>query len=247
MTRTVTFGSVAESHSSGFAQEKSGHSLEGLDTYASIQSFLVSLPPLGTLSPEFRIWTERLLTRMSAVSTASSPPGERLDLDRMLQMFNLWRSLFKSTSGGSQPLAELGPEVEYSRWDVWMAYYRTLSYILQKGFIFAPSFTENNPRVMHSRLGISDDDFMKVRLLQRAQLKKIEINIEKKLLDETRFPKANERNERVERWVDAIMANWRVMCGPTWHDDELGEGGKNAIAHGVLDVSRLRILLSARY
>jgi cargo-transport protein YPP1 len=230
----------------GFSQEKTGNPLEASGTYASMLPFLASIPALGALSSEFRLWTERLLCRMTAVATSSSP-GERMELDRMLQMFHLWTSLSRLTPANlkvpyqpptqTQSLVELGPEVEYSRWDMWMAYYRTLSYILQKGFIYAPSYTESNPKVLHSRLGIADGEFLKVRLQQRAELKRVEASIETKLLDETRFPKANERNERIERWVDAIMANWRVMCGPTWQDDELGEGGKNAIARGVLDVS----------
>ena len=166
----------------------------------------------------------------------------------MLQMFHLWTSLSQVVVSNQKPemaydtvtrrpqLIDLGREVDYSRWDVWMAYYRTLSYILQKGFMYAPSYTANNPKVLHSRLGIMDDEFLKVRLLQRAELKRVETSIESKLLVETGFPRSNERNQRVERWVDAVMANWRIMCGPTWQDDELGEGGKNAIARGVLDV-----------
>jgi hypothetical protein len=67
----------------------------------------------------------------------------------------------------------------------------------------------------------------------------VESSMEAKLLDETRFPRANERNERVEKWIDAVMQNWRIMCGPTWQEAELGEGGKNALARGVLDVSLL--------
>jgi hypothetical protein len=233
-------------------QEKSASagSHESLETYKSMIPFLASLPlSLGSYSPEFRVWTERMLSRMVAVTMKFNPLGGWGDLESMLQMFHLWMSLFRFTPSNPKlpiayeppqktpPLVELGLEVDYSRWDVWMSYYDTLSEILRRGYVYLPTYTEGTPEIRHSREGLSDDEFIAVRLQQRAELKKVESSIETKLLDETRFPKSNERNSRVERWVDAVMLNWRVMCGPTWQDEELGEGGKNAIARGVLDVS----------
>lgn len=233
----------------GFGQEKTNHVDDALETYTSMLIFLSSIPSLGSMSPEFRLWCERLLTRMVAL-VMSSAPGERLDLDRTLQIFHLWTSLFslKPTAQYEQPLrasppVEPGAEVLYSRWDVWMAYYDTLSYILKNGFVYSPSYSEATPLIVTSRFGISDEDFLKVRLRQRAELKMVESSMETKLLEETRFPRANERNERVEKWIDAVMQNWRIMCGPTWQDAELGEGGKDALARGVLDVSLLCSLL----
>lgn len=231
----------------GFSQEKINNLDDALEMYTSMLPYLSSMPSLGRMSPEFRLWCERLLTRMVAL-TMSVPPGERLDLDRTLQMFHLWTSLFRlsppaqklptpyESSPQAPPMVELGSEVLYSRWDVWMDYYNTLSYILKKGFVYSPSYSEAIPLVIHSRMGISDEDFLKVRLRQRAELKKVEASMETKLLEETRFPKANERNQRVEKWIDSVMQNWRIMCGPTWQDAELGEGGKNALARGVLDI-----------
>lgn len=229
----------------GFGQEKINNLDAALETYASMLPYLSTIPSLGSMSPEFRVWCERLLTRTVAL-TASGPPGERLDLDRTLQVFHLWTSLFQLAPPQKSmqyepparvpPMVELGSEVLYSRWDVWMDYYRALSYILKKGFVYSPSYSETMPLVVSSRFGISDGEFLKVRLRQRAELKKVEASMETKLLEETRFPKANERNQRVEKWVDLVMQNWRIMCGPTWRDAELGEGGKNALARGVIDI-----------
>lgn len=231
----------------GFGQEKINNLDDALETYTSMLPYLSSMPSLGRMGPEFRLWCERLLTRMVALAM-SFPHGERLDLDRALQMFHLWTSLFQLAPPAQKlpmlheihaqapPMVELGSEVLYSRWDVWMDYYNTLSYILKKGFVYSPSYSEAIPLVIHSRMGISDEDFLRVRLRQRAELKKVEASMETKLLEETKFPKANERNQRVEKWVDVVMQNWRIMCGPTWQDAELGEGGKNALARGVLDI-----------
>jgi hypothetical protein len=239
----------------GFALEKTqekstAESSEALNIYRSMIPYLCSLPiSLGSYSPEFRVWTERMLSRMVALSMKFGPLGEWVDFESMLQMFHLWMSLFRFTPSNpklpiayeppqkSPPLVELGLEVDYSRWDVWMSYYDTLSEILRRGYVYSPAYTERTPDVLQSRDGLSDEEFITVRLQQRAEIKKVENAIEAKLLDETRFPKSNERNSRVERWVDAVMMNWRVMCGPTWQDEELGAGGKNAIARGVLDVS----------
>jgi hypothetical protein len=240
---------VKAAYIKGFGQEKSNSIDDALETYTSMLIFLSSVPSPGSMSPEFRLWCERLLTRMVALVMGSGP-GERLDLNRTLQVFHLWTSLFslkpvaqKSMPYDQQtrppPPVELGSEVLYSRWDVWTAYYKTLSYILRNGFVYSPSYSEASPLIVASRFGISDEDFLKVRLQQRAELKMVESSMEAKLLEETRFPRANERNERVEKWIDAVMQNWRIMCGPTWQDAELGEGGKNALARGVLDVSLL--------
>jgi hypothetical protein len=193
---------------------------------------------------------------MVAVAIKSKPLGETMDLESMLQMFHLWMSLFRYTPVNPKlpvpyepprqapSLVELGTEVDYSRWDVWMAYYETLSEILRLGYIYSPSYTETKPEILFTRDSLSDEVYLDVRLQQRAEIKKVEASIEAKLLEETRFPKANERNSRVERWVDAVVQNWRIMCGPSWQDEELGEGGKNAIARGILDVRSLLCFLT---
>lgn len=211
--------------------------------------FLTAIPSsLGSGSPEFRVWTERALSRMVAVTIKRKPLGEIMDFEAMLRMFHLWLSLFRYTP--VEPMSaipyetarkvpstvDLGTEVDYSRWDVWMAYYETLSEILRLGYCYSPNYTEKKPQILFTREPLSDEEYLRVRLQQRAELKKVESSIEAKLLEETRFPKANERNSRVERWVDSVVQNWRIMCGPSWQDEELGEGGKNAIARGILDV-----------
>lgn len=134
---------------------------------------------------------------------------------------------------GYDPRNDLG----YLWRDVWFAYYKTLSDILQRGWLYASGQTpDTTPRILESPESLGEDEFMASRLRQRAELKNIEAINESFLLKETTFPKATERNEDVEAWAEAVMSNWRVMCGPTWQDEELGEGGKSAAARGVLDI-----------
>jgi cargo-transport protein YPP1 len=235
----------------GFSFEKIGATGEALNGFASMMPSLSTLPVLSVASSsvEFRHWTERLLTRFIAASMNTHPLDDSTDFDKLLQVFHLWTSLFRfyptdqkpsnsqDSSLSSPEMPELGLEVEYSRWDMWMAYYSTLSEILKHGFIYATSYTDSNPKILRSLDSVSEEQILAARLKQRTELKNVETKIEAKLLEEASFPRANGRNGRVERWVDAVMENWKVMCGRTWQDADLGQGGKNAIARGVLDVS----------
>lgn len=100
----------------------------------------------------------------------------------------------------------------------WGYYYDTLSVLLQR---------ETTQHVFESKLQ------------QGVELKKVEATYESVLLKETNFPRADQDNLKIESWVDQVMANWRVMCGHTWQDEDLGEGGKVALGRGVLDVGHL--------
>lgn len=75
-----------------------------------------------------------------------------------------------------------------------------------------------------------------MRLRQRTELKRVEIIYENLLIKETLFPKASETNHEIESWVESVMDNWRLLCGPTWDDNDLGEGGKEGVARSLLDV-----------
>ncbi|KAJ6155587.1 Tetratricopeptide-like helical, partial [Penicillium chermesinum] len=43
-------------------------------------------------------------------------------------------------------------------------------------------------------------------------------------------------NSPVEAWVEQVIGNWQILCGPYWHDQDLGEGGQNAVGRNVLDI-----------
>ena len=73
---------------------------------------------------------------------------------------------------------------------------------------------------------------------QGLELKKVEATYESILLKESKFPRADQANSHIESWVDQVMANWSVMCGDTWQNEDLGEGGKASLGRGVLEVGR---------
>ena len=100
----------------------------------------------------------------------------------------------------------------------WGCYYDTLSVLLQR---------QTMEHVFDSKLQ------------QGVELKKVEATYESILLQEVQFPRADQASSLIESWVDQVMANWRVMCGHTWQDDDLGEGGKASLGRGVLSVGQI--------
>lgn len=111
-----------------------------------------------------------------------------------------------------------------SQLSIWMAYYRLLSLILQYGLSYFP-LSSGPPR----------------RLLA-TEIRRVEAVCETVLLRETKFPLASDSNPQVEAWTEDVISNWEVLCGPSWRNDDLGEGGQDAISRNVLDVSYNSIL-----
>lgn len=116
----------------------------------------------------------------------------------------------------------------------WKAYYDTLSTTIRYNLPYdadtVPAASEKSALDSHTS----------ARLQQRAELKRVETIYENLLIKETHFPKASESNHEVEVWVESVIANWRALCGPSWFDEELGEGGKEGVGRSVLDVSAQR-------
>ena len=113
---------------------------------------------------------------------------------------------------------------------VWKAYHKTLSNILQGGLPYPlpGASAEGSPSP-------SVENFH-ARLQQRAELQHVQNTYESLMLEEVKFPKADEVNEEIEEWVESVVGNWRVLCGSTWQDDDLGEGGREGVSRSVLEV-----------
>ena len=204
----------------GLSLEKTNSPREATRTYESMLPYITSLPSTFAKAPEQRYWTESLLTRhcmLSSyhISTKQSPPISAVPPSRILAPFRAF-SKYWDTKGASIPgLHNKIGERQSSYTRTWGCYYDTLSVLLQR---------EGTAHVFDSKLQ------------QGAELKKVEAAYEGVLLKETQFPKADQANSQIERWVDQVMANWRIMCGHTWQDEDLGAGGKASLGRGVLDV-----------
>ena len=151
-----------------------------------------------------------------------------------LRIFRMWAQFWEAGVGAT---ATDSSETGKTRRLVWKAYYDTLSTILQRDLRYSPASTNLEPQLLDPSEKLPTGEHLASRIQQRAELKRVETTYESLLLKETRFPKASESSIVIELWVDAVMSNWRVLCGPLWQDEELGEGGKGGVGRGVLDVS----------
>ncbi|PVI07644.1 filamentation protein-like protein [Periconia macrospinosa] len=209
----------------GWSQEDTGSLEDAVRTYRSVLPFLSD--KLTSATPQFRAWTERLLVRLCLLSDQTSNTREYISSSEALQIFRYWALYWDSAAKAHGAASADGAKARRS---AWKAYYDTLSDILRRGLPYEPeSGSSNGSSEKHS---ISSSN----RLLQHAELKKVETIYEGLLLKETLFPKASETNHEIVSWADSVMENWRFLCGSTWSNADLGAGGKEAVGRGVLDI-----------
>lgn len=198
-----------------------------MTSYSSIVPWLAATTSPATETLQFKMWSEQLLLRLSQLSDQSASTSEYVNSSDALRTYRYWAKFWEATAKSS------GAGTENARYRrlAWKAYYDTLSTILRHNLPYEPESTpvtqEKGP--LHSQSSM--------RLQQRIELKRVETVYENMLIKETQFPKASETNREIEAWVDSVVDNWRLLCGPTWNDNDLGEGGKEGIARSVLDVS----------
>ncbi|KAF2841577.1 hypothetical protein M501DRAFT_1014377 [Patellaria atrata CBS 101060] len=219
----------------GMSQEKISTEQEAIQTYTSVLPFLETLQPLNSGTPQLLFWVEQLLTHLCLLTERTTRQQSFTDSHKITTPFRVWARLWQPKPGHPNNLITTeSAETSKARRSVWKAYYDTLSMILRNGMSYSQSPTLQDGTWPAENEKYSD--LTSARLQQRAELKRVETTYESLLLKETRFPKANQINHEVREWVEAVIANWRVMCGPTWTDKELGEGGKSGVGHGVLDI-----------
>lgn len=153
-----------------------------------------------------------------------------------LGAFRAWAKFWEGRpSYGSTALDGVDSEAGILRRRIWQAYYHTLSEVLERVSAdfqdeLTAAATNGNSMPPPPLPSVT----VKLRLFQ--ELRKVEATYEGLLLKELKFPRANETNFEVEQWTDQVMTNWRIICGATWTDDEVGEGGQEAAGRNTLDV-----------
>jgi tetratricopeptide (TPR) repeat protein len=211
------------SYIKGSAQSKTGATAEALETFESALPVLSSVSSSQKQGKELKSWTELFLTGFCIISSLAIKSKISSILEsETLTGFRAWARFWDTQ--GPVPTGGRAPQAEVSRRHVWREYYVTLSDLLQKEFPF-PTTALATAYVQAS-----------TRLQQRAELKRVEARYESLLLSEVQFPKAEEASPEVESFVDIVMQNWRVLCGSSWQEEDLGEGGAEAVSKGVLDI-----------
>jgi cargo-transport protein YPP1 len=210
------------SYIKGTSQGRTGAVAEALETYES------GLPILSSVSSmqqgkELRSWTELYLTGFCLLSSLAlkSKISSILETET-LSAFRAWAKFWDVQAPA--PTGGRAAQAEVPRRGVWKEYYITLSDLLQQDLPF-PTTSLTTAYAETS-----------TRLQQRAELKRVEAKYETLLLSEVQFPKADEASEEVEAFVDIVMQNWRILCGSSWKEHDLGEGGAEGVSRGVLDI-----------
>lgn len=133
--------------------------------------------------------------------------------DGRLHALQLWSRLTSRTQEVS-PATYGNTSAGHSRAAVWELYYIITSQALE-----------------HSA---SSDGPIRAKLA--SELRVIESAYETSLLKNRKFPKASDTNTVVEDWVERVIKNWQVLCGPSWKESDLGQGGRNGATRNVLDI-----------
>ncbi|KAE8451922.1 hypothetical protein EG329_002763 [Mollisiaceae sp. DMI_Dod_QoI] len=211
------------SYLKGTSQERTGAVAEALETFESALPVLATVSTSQKQGKELRSWTELYLTGFCILSSfaVKSKISSILETET-LSAFRSWARFWDVQAAA--PTGGRAVEASVPRRQVWKEYYITLSDLLQQDLPF-PTTSLTTTYVETS-----------TRLQQRAELKRVEARYETLLLSEVEFPKANEASDEVEAFAEIVMQNWRILCGSSWDEQDLGEGGAEAVSRGVLDI-----------
>ena len=214
----------------GFAHEQEGSIEQARLIYDYAIQYTNSTQGDVAASSEYRLWTERLLSRACSLEMGDSDISTTSQASAALLRFRDW-TRFWDRSAGSSVAASMSYDMPKRL--VWGRYYRLLSRLLATGLVV----TESKTSPISSRnMSTSDETLTSSRRKQRAELKRVEATCETLLLEETRFPKASQNNTEVELFAEQAVKNWRILNGSFWREADLGEGGKEAVTRGVLDI-----------
>lgn len=161
------------------------------------------------LVPQLAYWAEQVLAEYATLQSEFVSADDRL---KALQSWSVLASRSQEVSSSTYG----NPLSHKSRGAVWRIYYDILSQSL------AESGQTSSAVIPRSQ--------------QASQLRSVESAYETVFLQYRKFPKASDSNAPVEGWVEQVIRNWYILCGPGWQESELGEGGRNAVTRNVLDV-----------
>ncbi|KAL4819448.1 hypothetical protein BDW67DRAFT_154587 [Aspergillus spinulosporus] len=206
----------------GAAQNQVSGPQEALQVFNSLVPWLNSTN-LGSSSNQFLHWSEKMLADGALIAgeeickDIASADGELVRV--ALRIFREWSShpSIKPGEDASGMQNESSPE-SVPKSSIWKSYYDLLSAILLHELPYtAPAPGPERPQLA-------------------TELRRVETICEAHLLRDVKFPTADSGNEVIEAWVEQVIQNWERLCGPQWHDEEVGEGGQYALGKNVLEI-----------
>lgn len=175
---------------------------------------------------QFLHWSEKLLGKAASIAGEEAVKralsGDSELIKTALKLCRLWSAHpYVKQHSSSQAVRPEGPSEPAAKSAIWKSYYDLLTAILQNRLLYVPPTSgPDRPQLA-------------------SEIRRVETIYETILLRESKFPMANSRNEQIEDWVEQVIRNWQELCGPNWTDEDLGEGGQNAVGRNVLDVRAL--------
>lgn len=231
----------------GICLESAGNLEEAVQTYESMLPYISSVHSSFGNSPEHRKWTQGLLARHCLLSSRYTKSKARrpqellsssslINPTSLLAPFRAWAEFWDVKPGRDlRMLDDTSNRGDFSRKFVWLAYYDTLSILLQIEYTSSSVSGIDSPsRKDHPQL--ETRFFSTPKSQQCAELKRVESIYEGFLLNELSFPNANEHAPEIEAWVDQVVENWKFICGPSWLDEDHTDGGKAGSSRRVLAV-----------
>lgn len=186
---------------------------------------------VGSRTPALRKWNEKLLFRAAMADFQNVQDLSVDTLNASLASFRAWTAFGQRTASADTPSAFSG----IPRRQVWKAHYELLTTLLRRQLTYNPSDNDDS-KLLVPTASLSGDRLTAAKSKQFAEFRQVEKAYESLIIDETKFPKSSESNMEVEEWVEMVMGNWNILCGPAWTDAELGHGGREAHTRSVLDI-----------
>jgi tetratricopeptide (TPR) repeat protein len=164
-------------------------------------------------------------------SVKKAPTSLTNDLSGVYKTFTAWGAFWLRASTANQNFIANSSHLDLPRRQVWRAYYELLSTIIAEDLV-----TGTTGALVKFDSGASRESQSVLRRGQHVEFKRVESTYESLLLNETDYPASSERNHEVEELVATVMTNWTTMTSLAWSNADLGDGGKDAVSRGVLDI-----------
>ena len=215
------------------AEEAASSSNQNLELYRATLTEVSKAPSKILSSPEYRLWTERLLISACMFSSRQID-GEKAatNLPALLEPFRAWGRFWQNSSSHGRSITAR-TSIGISRRRIWLEYYHVLSQHLWYTYRVKPDIEKpdghgNGATGFHSSS----------RSQQAEELQRVEATYEDLLLKEVAFPKASEINPEIDQWVNQVMSNWmRISDAATLRAGDDGPKLEDA-SRNVLSVSR---------